>query len=175
MKKTKNGVKRISRAQKGMRALGVLHYALAAFLLLMIVLLIIAGPERLGAAVHERNADSLTALNKLDDKTAGVTAIAVLMIQFGIELYLGWSTRRKALRPDKILMKLLLSGGSVLMTLFSLIRSGFIGAEWIGPVCTLALNLTTFLLALRIRYVYDRLRGETAENRRKPKRTGQNL
>ena len=124
----------------------------------MIVLLIIAGPERLGAAVHERNADSLTALNKLDDKTAGVTAIGVLMIQFGIEVYLGWSTRRRALRPDKMLLKLILSGGSVLMTLFSLLRSVFSGAELAGLLYALALNLTTFLLALRIRLVYDRMR-----------------
>ena len=158
MKKKKNKANRISKAQTGMRALGVFHYALAAFLLLMIILLIIAGPERLGAAVHERNSESMSALSRLDDKTAGVTAIGVLMIQFGIEVYLGWSTRRKALRPDKMLLKLILSGGSVLMTLFSLLRSVFSGAELAGLLYALALNLTTFLLALRIRLVYNRRR-----------------
>ena len=48
MKKKKIKVNRISKAQTGMRALGVFHYALAAFLLLMIILLIIAGVALIG-------------------------------------------------------------------------------------------------------------------------------
>ena len=74
-------------------------------------------------------------------------------------MYLGWSTRRKAMRPDKMLLKLILSGGSALMTLFSLFRSVFSGAELGGLLYTLILNLITFLLALRIRFDYERLRG----------------
>ena len=163
MKKKKIDGKRISRAQTGMRALGVFHYALAGFLLLMIILLIVAGPEQLGEAVHQRNDSSLSVLNQYDDEVAGVTVIGLLIIQFGIELYLGWSTRRKALRPDKMLLKLILSGGSVLMTLFSLLRSAFTGAEVAGVLYTLILNLTTFLLALRIKLVYERLRGGAGE------------
>ena len=118
-KKNRITEKQISKAQAGMRALGVFHYALAGFLLVMIVLLIAAGPERLGEAIHRQGSDALASLNRYDDEVAGVTAIGLLLIQFGIEVYLGWSTRRKANRPDKMLIKLILSGGSVLMTLFS--------------------------------------------------------
>ena len=48
------------------------------------------------------------------------------------------------------------------MTLFSLLRSVFSGAELAGLLYALALNLTTFLLALRIRNTYQRLRRERA-------------
>ena len=164
MKNKKATEKQISRAQAGMRTLGVFHYALALLLMIMIILLIVAGAERLGAAIHEKNSDSLSALNQLDDEHAGVTAITLLLIQFGIELYLGWSTRRRANRPDKMLLKLLLSGGSVLLTLFSMIRSGLAGTEWAGTVYTLVLNSTTFLLALRIKRAYDRGRRGSAES-----------
>ena len=47
-------------------------------------------------------------------------------------------------------------------TLFSVIRSGFSGAELGGLLYTLGLNLITFLLALRIRNTYQRLRRERA-------------
>ena len=161
-KKNRITEKQISKAQAGMRALGVFHYALAGFLLVLIVLLIAAGPERLGEAIHRQGSDALASLNRYDDEVAGVTAIGLLLIQFGIEVYLGWSTRRKANRPDKMLIKLILSGGSVLMTLFSVIRSGFSGAELGGLLYTLGLNLITFLLALRIRNTYQRLRRERA-------------
>ena len=161
-KKNRITEKQISKAQAGMRALGVFHYALAGFLLVMIVLLIAAGPERLGEAIHRQGSEALASLNRYDDEVAGVTAIGLLLIQFGIEVYLGWSTRRKANRPDKMLIKLILSGGSVLMTLFSVIRSGFSGAELGGLLYTLGLNLITFLLALRIRNTYERLRRERA-------------
>ena len=158
MKKMKVIEKQISKAQKGMRVLGILHYVLAVFLLVIIIMILIVGPERLGAAIHERHNASLSALNRVDDRTAGITAIVLLVIQFGIEVFLGWSTRRRSRRPDRMLTKLLLSGGSIVITLYSLIRTGFAGTEWISSLYTLALHTATFLLALWIKRGYDRQR-----------------
>ena len=144
-----------------MKALGILHYGFAVLLLLIVAVLLTVETGQLGATLHASKSPELLFLEEYDDQVAGLTAIIILCIQAIIELFIGWSCRWRAKHPDKMLLTLILSGGSVLLSLISLFSSGFINVEWAGFIHSATLNTVTFLLALWIKRAYDRCRLET--------------
>ena len=155
----------LSGAQRGMRLLGIFHYLLGAFLIWMIVMLFIGGPEMLGALVHEQNSPNFAFLDKYDDWVTGMSFITILMIQAAMELFTGWSCRRKSLHPDKMMLTLLLSGAGVLGSAFTLLKAGFHTNVILDAGYSLLLNLVTFLLAFRIRRDFIRSRKTEAQGR----------
>ena len=153
---------KLSKAQTGMKVLGIFHYILALLLLAMIALLLVAGVRVLGASIHASGSPDLAFLDEYDDQFTGITGIVILVLQFFTELFTGWSCRRRAKHPDKMLLTLILSGGNVLFSLFSLFSSGLANVEWAGFLYSLTLNVITFMLALWIKRAYDRHRREMA-------------
>ena len=117
----------------------------------MIVLLCIGGPETVGAGIRERNSELLPFLNMYDDWDYGMGVIIILFMQMMIELFLGWSCRRKSTRPEKLLLTLVLSGIRILTSLYTLLKSGMDINILMDAGYTLLLNLLTFFLAFRIR------------------------
>lgn len=146
-----------------MKVLGVFHYLFALLLLLMVVALLTIESGKAGASIHASNARNLAFLDAYDDRVTGITVIVILGIQFCIEAFLGWSSWRRSKHPDRMMLTLLLSGGSILLSLFSLLRSGFANVEWVDLIYGVTLNATTFLLALWIKRAYDRRRREAEQ------------
>ena len=141
-----------------MNVLGWFHYLLMILILLITIPTIIVGPEQFGLMVKEKNNPVLSFLNQYSDEVAGLTAIILLFISVITEFYLGWSCRRKARRPEKLLLTLALSGAKTLFSLFTVLRGGLLSVNWLDTVYSLFLNLITFLLAFWIRREYNRNR-----------------
>lgn len=146
----------LSRAQKCMNVLGWFHYACAILTALFIALIFLAGVGRFGAELQKSTSPTLEFLKPYDGMVAGVSMIVILVIGLIIESFLGWSCRRKARRPEKITLTIVLSGAQTLFSIVSILRQGFANVYWLDAGYTLALNVVTFSLALWMKAEYRR-------------------
>ena len=99
-----------SRAQKGIRLLGIFHYLLGFFLLLLMILLRLIGPEEVWVRFQERNTMDLTFLENYDAWVAGMSILTLFLLQAVTELFVGFCCRRNATRPRNLLLTVFLSG-----------------------------------------------------------------
>ena len=146
----------LSKAQKGMRLLGIFHYILGILLLLMLILLGTLGPVKFWEAIQARNSIDFAFLDQYDPWVAGMSILTLIFLQAAIELFVGWSCRRKSTRPQKLLLTLILSGISTLTNLFTFIKAGADPIAHLDPAYALLINLITFVLAFLIRREYSR-------------------
>lgn len=146
----------LSRAQKCMNILGWFHYACAVLTALFIALILLVGVGRFGAELQKSDAPSFEFLKPYDGDVAGVSMIVILVIGMIIESFLGWSCRRKARRPEKITLTIVLSGAQMLFSIISILRQRFANVYWLDAGYTLALNAVTLSLALWIKAEYRR-------------------
>ena len=147
----------LTRAKRGMMTLSWFHFAFAIVLFIMCFFLSFAVNE-LGAAIHRQNSEALSFLDGYDDQVTGLSAITILVIEMCIELFLGFSCRKKAKHPEKLLLTIILSGGKAIYGLISILLCGTSSVGWIDAITSLVLNTVTFLLAIWLKTAYDRHR-----------------